>query len=66
MCVSGPRLLITSGVIWILYDWVNKFYSFYMVAVVGIISMSGLGIEVHCRKYPNKTKPVLYKPLILV
>ena len=30
VCVSvclPPRLLITSGVIWTKYDWLNKFYS---------------------------------------
>ena len=33
LCVclcSPPRLLITSGVIWTPYDWLNKFYDFYM------------------------------------
>ena len=33
MCVSALRLLITSSVIWTPYDWLNKFYSFYVVAV---------------------------------
>ena len=42
-----PRLLITSGVIWTPYDWLNKFYSFYMVAVVVIGSGCGLRIEVY-------------------
>ena len=40
-----PRLLITSGVIWTPYDWLNKFYSIYMVAVVGIVSRCGLSTE---------------------
>ena len=34
-----PRLLITSGVMWYdtdPHDWLNKFYGFYMAAVVGI------------------------------
>ena len=34
-----PRLLLTSGVcgvIWTPCDWSNKFYGFYMVAVVDI------------------------------
>ena len=37
VCVSlSPRLLIpiTSGMIWTPYDWLNKFYSFYMGAIV--------------------------------
>ena len=33
-----PRLVIISGMIWTSYDWLNKLYSFYMVAVVSIIS----------------------------
>ena len=36
-----PRLLIISGVMWCDIDpirLVNKFYGFYMAAVVGIIS----------------------------
>ena len=37
VCVCPPpRLLITSGVIWTPYDWSNKLYGFYMVAVVDI------------------------------
>ena len=50
MCVSvclPPRLLTTSGMIWTAYDWLNKFYSFYMAAVVIIGSGRGLRIEVH-------------------
>ena len=36
-CVCPPpRLLITSGVICTPYDWLNKFYGFYMAAMVGI------------------------------
>ena len=46
VCVSPPpRLLITSGVIWTPYDWLNKFYSIYMAAVVGIVSRCGLSTE---------------------
>ena len=36
-----PRLSITSGVMWCdmdPYDWLNKFYGFYMAVVVGIVS----------------------------
>ena len=46
-----PRLLITSGVMWRdidPYDWLNKFYGFYMAAVVGIVS--GRDVSIHtCR-----------------
>ena len=42
MCACGclsSRLLITSGMIWIPYDWLNKFCNFYVAAlVIGIIS----------------------------
>ena len=40
VCVSALRLLITSSVIWTPYDWLNKFYSFYVVAV----SLSMIGV----------------------
>ena len=43
--MSALRLLITSGVIWTPYDWLNKFYSFYMAAVVIIGSGRGLRVE---------------------
>ena len=35
-----------------------------MAAIVGIISRRGLRIEVHHRNQPNKSKLVLYKPLL--
>ena len=64
MCVCPlPRLLITSGVIWTPYDWLNKFYSFYMAAVVVIGSGRGLRIEARRGNQSNKSKPALYKPL---
>ena len=40
-----PRLLITSGVIWTPYDWLNNFYSFHMATAVVIGSRCGLRIE---------------------
>ena len=43
------RLLITSDVIYTLYDWLNKFYSCYMVTVVVNINGHGLGIGTLCR-----------------
>ena len=65
MCVSAPSLLITSDVIWTSYDWLNKFYSFYMENVVGIVSKRGLTIEACiCRSQPNKSKLALYKLLL--
>ena len=50
VCVCPhPRLLITSGVIWTLYDWLNKSYSCYMATVVVIINERALGIGMHLR-----------------
>ena len=43
-----PRLVITSGMMrhdMDLYDWLNKFYNFYMTAAVNIISRHGLTTE---------------------
>ena len=51
VCMIAPRLLMTSGVIWTLYDWLSKGYSLHniMAAEVSINSTSGLRIEVHCK-----------------
>ena len=35
-----------------------------MAAIVGVVSRCGLRIEAHCRNQPNKSKLVLYKPLL--
>ena len=46
MCVfvcPPPRLLITSGMIWTPYGWLNKFYSCYMATVVAIVN--GMALE---------------------
>ena len=61
VCVCpSPRLLLTSGMIWTPYDWLNKGYSFYMAAVVIIGGGCGLRIEVRCINQPNKCKLLLY------
>ena len=57
------RLLITSGVIKTPYDWLTKFYGFYMAAIVSNISRRGLAIEGYHRNQPNKSKLALYKPI---
>ena len=62
MCLL-PRLVITSGMICTLYYWLNKFYSFYVAAIVGIVSRHALTIEVRRRNQPNKSNPALYKEL---
>ena len=50
-CVYPPlRVLITSGMIWIPYDWLNKkFYSFCMAFVVDVLRRYGFGSKVHHR-----------------
>ena len=40
-----PRLLLTSGMIWTPYDWLNKLYSCYMATVVCIVNGRGFGID---------------------
>ena len=54
VCVSTPEAItvITSGMIWTPYDWLNKGYNFYMAALVVI----GGG----CGNQPNKSKLLLY------
>ena len=53
-----PKLLITSEMLWTPFDWLNKFYNFYMAAVIGINSSHGLTITIKvCHiKQPNKSK----------
>ena len=44
LCVYTPKLYITSGEIWPKYDWLNKLYNYYVVAVhvVDVASRHGL------------------------
>ena len=63
VCMYPSRLLITSGMIWTPYDWLNKFYCFYVAVVANIISRCGLSIDAHYRNKPNKSKLVVYKTL---
>ena len=50
VCVlSAPQLLITISRILIPYDWLNKLYSFYVAAVVGIVNRCGVSSDAHCR-----------------
>ena len=62
--VSTLRLLLTSSVICIPYDWLKMFYSFYMTATVGIISMHGLIVEVRCRNQHNTSTLGLHNQLL--
>ena len=62
LCGCRPlRIFITSDVMWIPYDWLNKFYSFYVAAVVSIISRRGLSTDAHHENQHNKCKLALYK-----
>ena len=50
LCVCLPlRLLITSGMIWTPYDWLNKFYSCYTAIVVVIVNGHGLSNDTRHR-----------------
>ena len=65
VCVCPPtRLLITSGVITTPCHWLHKFYSFYMAAVVSIISRCGLRNEARHRNQSNKNTLAMYKSLL--
>ena len=66
LCLS-LRLLIASGMMGVIltpYDWSNKFYNFYMAAVVNIVSELDVSIHTDCGNQPNKSNIVLYKPLL--
>ena len=60
-----PRLLLTSGMIWTTYNWLNKFYSCYMVMVAIIVNGRGLDINRRHGNLPNKIKLALYKALLI-
>ena len=55
------RQLITISVMWCGMDKLN---SFYMAAVISIISRCGLRNKAHHRNQPIKSKLVLNKPLL--
>ena len=55
VCVCPEAIIITSGMIWTHYDWLNKFLSFYVAAVaVDIISRCGLSIDACHENQSNK------------
>ena len=68
LCVCLPQsVLITSDMIAMKsssYDWFNRLYGFYIVAIVGIVSKCGLTIEVCHRNQPNKSRLAPCKPWI--
>ena len=64
VCLSVPRLLVTSGMIWMPYDWFKKSYSFYKAAIVGIVSRCGLSMDARCENQPNKHNVAVYMPSI--
>ena len=53
---------MTSGMIWAPYDWINRFYSFYMVAIVVITSRHGLSINPFMAKYSDGLYSGMEKP----
>ena len=46
VCLS-TGLLKTRGMIWIPYDWLNKFYSCHVATVLGTVNGCDLGIGTH-------------------
>ena len=53
-----PRPRITSGVIWIVCDWLNNFCCFSLA--IDTVDGCGLNNEMHYRLQPKKTKVMLY------
>ena len=53
--------MVQCGVICTPFDWLNKFYSFYMAAIVGIVSRHGLTGEACHNNQPNESKLALCK-----
>ena len=64
LCVCTPlRPLITSGVIWTTYDWLNKFYSCYngncshyhelgvALALIHIMETNPIRVSKHCIRH---------------
>ena len=49
---------------WNPHDWLSKFYSCYMAAVVVINGGRGLTVEARRINQTNKSKLSLYKPLL--
>ena len=47
VCVYLSPKLLTSGMVWIPCDYLNKFYSCYMATVAVIVNVRGLGIDTH-------------------
>ena len=58
------RLFITSGMMLSPYDWLNNSITFYMAAVVDIISRCGLSIDARHGNQSIKCKLPLYEPSI--
>ena len=72
MCVCvcpPPRPWITSGVIWTLCDWLNKFCclstsSSYTALAIDTVDGRGLSNEARRELLPIKSKVTLYLPFI--
>ena len=61
-CVCAPNLKAINNqwYLWTPYDWLNKFYSFYIAAVAGDISRCSLSIDTYSENQPNKHNIILY------
>ena len=58
VCLSAPRLPVTSDVMWHDIDHirlVKQALQLYIAVVVGMVSGHGLSIDVHNRKQPNNS-----------
>ena len=67
VCVSVSASESTNsynGVMCTPSDWLNKFYSFCMAAIVDIVNRCGLRNEVRHRNRSNKSTLALYKLLL--
>ena len=53
VCVSAPSLLITNGMIWTPYNWLNKFYS--LIWQLQLLLVVGVALEL---KYIMETNPI--------
>ena len=54
VCVFSPKAINTSGIMWSLYDQLNKLYNFYIAAVIGILV--GISLELKCIVEANLTR----------
>ena len=45
-CITDQRKFITSGMVWIPFDWLNKFYSYHLPPpIISIVNRYGLKMK---------------------